>query len=54
MDNVIRVGYKPSELTGIGLEYLVVDGNVVAKFYNGNIMTAAGAVDPNQETVTAA
>lgn len=38
MDNVIRVGFKPSELTGVGLEWLVVNGLVIAKFYDGNFV----------------
>ena len=40
MDNVIRIGSKPSELTGIGLEYLAVNGIVIAKFFDGMLITA--------------
>ena len=40
MDNVIFIGGRPSELKGVGTEYLVVDGIIVAKFYNGNFVTA--------------
>jgi hypothetical protein len=37
VDNVIRIGYKPSDLIGIGSEYLVnrETGDIVAVFYNG-------------------
>lgn len=40
MDNAIRIGSKPSELTGIGLEYLAVNGIIIAKFFDGMLITA--------------
>lgn len=35
----IKVGYTLSELTGQGFEYLVVNGLIIAKFYDGNLLT---------------
>lgn len=49
MDNIIRVAHNISDLTGIGLEYLVVKGEVIAKFFNGNLM---GAVVVNGTEIT--
>ena len=37
LDNVVRVGYSPSQLTGRGTEYLVAGGVIIAKFFNGTI-----------------
>lgn len=55
MDNLIKIGIgsKASELTGIGTEYLVVNGVCIAKFWNGNIVTAV-ALGNNEVTKTAA
>ena len=53
MENIIRIGYKPSQLTGIGSEYLVVDGFIIAKFWNGNIVTESTQGNED-ETQTAA
>ena len=52
-DNKIGIGFKPSELKGIGTEYLIVNGIVIAKFYDGQmiVMTLKGN---KEETVTAA
>lgn len=36
-DNSIAIGTMYSELTGIGTEYLVKDGRVIAKFLNGHL-----------------
>jgi len=38
-DNVIRIGYKPSDLTGRGVEYLIhrPSSGIVARFYNGQL-----------------
>lgn len=38
-DNVVRVSNTVKDLIGIGTEYLVVDGTVIAKFYNGNLVS---------------
>lgn len=38
--NTIRIGQLPSELTGQGTEYLVRNGSVIAKFFNGNFVGA--------------
>ncbi len=50
--NVIRIGRKASELIGIGTEYLVVNGNVICKFQDGNIVanTLRLPVDDQAET----
>lgn len=34
---VIRIASSPSQLKGIGLEYLMIDGEIIAKFLNGNM-----------------
>lgn len=53
MENVIKVSDKLSDLTGVGTEYLAVDGFVIARFYNGNFM--ADPVIGNEEpTIKAA
>ncbi len=59
VNDAITLGYKDNikvfdgiqSLTGIGTEYLVKDGDVIAKFYNGNIIreTIKGN---NEETIT--
>ena len=35
MDNLTRIASRVADLTGIGMEYLVVDGIIIAKFFNG-------------------
>jgi hypothetical protein len=37
MENKIIVGSEYCQLTGIGTEYIVRDGQVIAKFLNGNL-----------------
>ncbi len=50
--NEIRIASNLSELTGIGTEYLILNGEIVAKFWNGNI--ACDAQSGNTEkTITA-
>ena len=52
--NVIGIGSKPSDLTGRGLEYLAPNGMVIAKFFDGNLITDQGAkVDAKAKTVIA-
>lgn len=41
MDNLIKIAYNVLDLTGEGLEYLVVNGEVIGKFFNGNLMGVA-------------
>ena len=53
MSNVIRIAQSIMDLTGEGLEYLVVDGEVIGKFFNGNLM-AAVVVDGTDITKKAA
>lgn len=54
-DNVVRVSSTVNDLIGIGTEYLVVDGTVIAKFYNGNMVSDIVVVSPGGEvTLTAA
>jgi hypothetical protein len=48
--NVIRIGHHISELTGKGTEYLVINGEIVAKFYNGMLPSVASC-DPNEATL---
>ena len=38
VDNVIGIGFMPSQLKGVGTEYLVQNGVVTAKFYDGNLI----------------
>ena len=38
MLDLIRASSNLSDLTGIGTEYLVVNGTILAKFYNGNFV----------------
>lgn len=52
-DNVVKVGFRPSQLTGVGTEYLVVNGLIVAKFFNGNLIAALQGGNKD-ETVTSA
>jgi hypothetical protein len=54
MDNVIRVGKKASELKGEGTEYLVIDGQVIAKFYDGNMVTDIKPVGNDEVTIASA
>jgi len=37
-DNTIRIGRSVSELSGNGTEYLLSNGQVIAKFFNGNFV----------------
>ena len=37
-DNTIYIGHSINELTGHGTEYLVRNGTVIAKFFNGNFV----------------
>lgn len=37
MDNRIAIGNTYGELTGIGTEYVVKNGQVIAKFLNGDL-----------------
>lgn len=53
MDNVIKVSTDIQQLTGIGTEYLVKDGIILAAFYDGQLRRV-GHVDGESETVTAA
>lgn len=53
MDNVIRIGCKPSELTGIGLEYLAVNGMIIARFFDGNLITAMPCGNSNKTAIAA-
>lgn len=41
---MIRVGFKPSQLLGEGTEYLVVEGMIIAKFFNGKLICDANDV----------
>lgn len=52
--NVIGIGRSASELKGIGTEYLVIDGTVIAKFFNGQMIVTRLVVDAKTETVTSA
>jgi len=54
MLNQIGIGSKASDLTGIGTEYLVVNGEVIAKFYDGNMIVDAPLVDGAEVTAIAA
>lgn len=51
VDNVVRIGFKPSDLKGIGTEYLVKDSQVIAKFYNGSMITSVLVVGNTEKTV---
>ncbi len=53
MDNVIKIGYSVAELTGVGTEYLVANGEPIAKFQDGNLCRTVPPVDGDAETVTA-
>lgn len=48
----IGVGSRYGDLTGVGTEYVVVNGVVVAKFMDGTLVT--GMVPPGNSDVTAA
>lgn len=37
-ENTVRVSDKLSDLSGIGTEYLIIDGYIVAKFWDGNLV----------------
>jgi hypothetical protein len=37
-DNMVKIGFSIMQLTGIGTEYLVIDEEIIAKFYNGNLI----------------
>jgi hypothetical protein len=47
----ILIGSKPSELTGTGLEYLVVQGLIIAKFYDGSFVTDTMEKPNKEETL---
>lgn len=53
-DNVIRIVSNVKDMTGKGLEYLVVDGFVIAKFHDGGMMSCRISLNGDRETVTAA
>lgn len=36
---MIRVGFKPSQLMGEGVEYLVVGGVIIARFLDGKLIS---------------
>jgi hypothetical protein len=42
-DNVVRVGFTLSQLTGKGTEYLVVNGIITARFFNGDLIQSPQA-----------
>ena len=44
----IGIGSKYSELEGVGTEYVVVDGQVIAKFLNGEL--DMGIIGNNERT----
>lgn len=55
MDNIIRIASKVQDLKGIGTEYLVIDGVIIARFYNGNFDHAVTiAVNSDDVTLKAA
>lgn len=47
IDNVIRIGYKPSDLKGVGVEYLIhrPSSAIVARFFNGNVTVKVEGTD---------
>lgn len=47
----IKISNRYSELTGIGIEYIVIDGQVICEFYDGNIVRAAIPIDRDAETI---
>ena len=38
IDNIIGIAFNYSDLIGKGTEYIVRNGVIVAKFYNGNFV----------------
>lgn len=52
--NVIHIGKNLNELTGVGTEYLIQDGEIVAKFQDGDIVRATKPVDLQEDTITSA
>ena len=50
-DNIVKVGYSVLQLTGVGTEYLVIDGNVIAKFFNGNLILSRTTVTQDPTVV---
>ena len=49
-DNVVRVSFSLQELKGTGTEYYVIDGTIVAKFFNGTLVT--GEIPQGNEEIT--
>lgn len=49
--NVIGIGRSVSDLKGKGTEYLVIEGVIIAKFYNGQMIQTVMAVNGNEKTV---
>ena len=37
-DYDVHFAASPSKLSGTGLEYLVINGQVIARFFNGNFL----------------
>ena len=51
--NIVSIGFKPSDLRGIGTEYLVSNGEVIAKFFDG-CMIVVTLGNNSEKTVTVA
>lgn len=49
--NVVGIGYHINDLRGIGTEYLVINGVITAKFYNGNILRGVAPVSGESQTL---
>jgi hypothetical protein len=47
MKENIAIGTEYNQLTGIGTEYMVKEGQVIAKFLDGNL---EGRIEGSQET----
>ena len=51
ISDTIHVSERYADLTGIGLEYIVKNEQVICKFYNGNIMRENMPVNSNEDTL---
>ena len=51
-DNKVRISNKRMDLTGVGTEYLVVNGEVIAKFFDGNMCESLTMTGNTDKTVT--
>jgi hypothetical protein len=47
MKEKIAIGSEYNQLTGVGTEYMVIDGQVIAKFLDGNL---EGKIEGSNET----